>query len=153
MATWVQTILFRSDIAGDLRFPVGVRLCEDLHYMLRMYERVQAGFINEPLVQVRRHDRNSYLDPSQMLEPKAKVMAMTMEHIHSPEHRQILRNGLGRAWAGVGYAHYWKGKRTKAARAYFKAMLFRSTSWNALKHILTLPLVMLIRLRRLTQSQ
>lgn len=148
MATWVQTILFRADLAGDLRFPVGVRLCEDLHYMLRMYERVQAGFINEPLVQVRRHDRNSY-DPSQIAEPKARVISMAMEHIRSEEHKEILRNRLGRAWAAVGYSHYWNGHTIKAARGYFKAMLFRNTFWNAIRHILTLPLVTLIRLRRL----
>ncbi|MFW2438939.1 MAG: glycosyltransferase family 2 protein [Arenicellales bacterium] len=144
MASWVQTILVRSEAVHDLRFPEGVKLCEDYHYMLRVYERVQAAYIDEPLVEVRRHGSNSYADAMQMLEPKAAVISMVLEDIESEYNRKVLNRRLGRAWSAIGYAHFWGGGALKSTRAYLKAMRYRGSTWNALKHILLLPFLPLI---------
>jgi len=147
MASWVQTILLRSEAVQDLRFPEGVTLCEDYHYMLRVYERVQAAYLDEPLVEVRRHGSNSYSSAMQMLEPKAAVISMVLKDIDSEGNRKVLSRRLGKAWAAVGYAHFWGGDALKSTRAYFKAIKYRGSIWNALKHILLLPFLPII-LRR-----
>jgi len=141
MATWLQTVLIRSKAANNIRFPVGVKLCEDYHYMLRLYEKVKAAYIDESLVEVRRHGSNSYSDPEEMLEPKAEVISMVLEEIVSTEHKKVLRKRLGRAWLAVGYSKYCKGNIPASARAYFRAMKYQGSFWNALKHILALPFV------------
>ena len=144
MATWVQTILVKSEAVRGLKFPEGVKLCEDYHYMLRVYERVQAAYIEESLVEVRRHGSNSYIDPLQMLEPKAAAIAMVLNDIESEDHRKILRWRLGKAWGAVGYAYFWSGDILKSARGYLKAVRYKGSMWNALKHIILLPLLPLI---------
>lgn len=144
MATWVQTILVKSAAVHDLRFPEGIKLCEDYHYMLRVYERVQAAYIDEVLVEVRRHDSNSYTDPLQMLEPKAAVISMVLEGIESENHRKILSCRLGKAWGAVGYLYFWNGDILKSASAYFKAIKYKGSIWNALKHIMALPFLPII---------
>jgi glycosyltransferase involved in cell wall biosynthesis len=148
MATWVQTILLRTEVVRDLRFPEGIKLCEDYHYMLRVYERVEAAYLDEPLVEVWRHGSNSYESAMQMLEPKVAVITSVLQNIDSKNNRKVLRRRLGRAWGAIGYANFWYGGILRSARAYMMSMRYRGSTWNSIKHILLLPFLPLVRARQ-----
>ena len=71
--TWVQTCMLISTAIGFIRFPIGVRLCEDLNFMLQIYENVVSAFITDILVLVRRHENNSYSSAHLMIVPSIKA--------------------------------------------------------------------------------
>jgi glycosyltransferase involved in cell wall biosynthesis len=144
MATWLQTVLIKTCLVGDIRFPPGVRLCEDYYYMLKVYERVNAAYINEPLVEVRRHECNSYTQAKQMLQPKVDVITMFMENMDSEIHRKVLQKRLGKAWMALGYSNFWSGDVFGSANAYRMAILNKGNVWNAIRHLAALPLVPLL---------
>jgi glycosyltransferase involved in cell wall biosynthesis len=145
LAAWVQTVLLRFDLVRDIRFPEGVKLCEDLHYMLRVYQRVKAACIKDTLVKVRRHRGNSYTSPENMLRPKVDVLTRMLEEVDSEVNRIILEQRLGAAWCAVGYSHFWKRESRQSLKAYMMALKYKGSTINALKHIASLPVLPLIK--------
>ena len=145
LAAWVQTVLLRFDLVRDIRFPEGVKLCEDLYYILRVYQRVKAAYIKDTLVKVRRHRENSYTSPENMLRPKVDVLTRMLEEVDSEVNRRVLAHRLGAAWCAVGYSHFWKWESRQSLKAYLMALKYRGSVINALKHIAVLPLLPLIK--------
>ncbi len=147
-ATWVQTVLLKKEKVKDLRFPVGVRLSEDYNYMLRVYQNVEAGFIAEPLVAVRRHNKNSYTSPEEMLYPSIQALYDVKKNIRDRNHKRIIRKRLSRAWASFGYHHYWKGKTASAGHAYLVSLIYPGCRINSALHLLMLPFAVFLKKKK-----
>lgn len=141
---WLQTVLLRAQCVRGIQFPPGIPTSQDLHYMLQVYERVQAGYIAEPLAEVRRHGRNSYRTAHQKLEADLRILSMLAHRPLKPEHREALWRRLGRAWCGDGYYHFRKRDPVGAARAYIRSLAYPGSRWNALKHLAALPAITLL---------
>jgi glycosyltransferase involved in cell wall biosynthesis len=147
LPAWIQTTLLRTAATGDLRFPEGVRLAEDLHYILRAYRRGRAAYIPEPLVAVRRHEQNTYRSHSEMLRPVIGVLEMLQEEPLAPAHRHALHVRIGRAWLELAHDHFWQGSALTAARAYARAAGFPGHRGNALLHLAVIPVLPALRKR------
>lgn len=156
---WVQTCLFRRRDISSVRFPPGVRLCEDQVFLVHTYPHVKAAFIPDPLVEYRRHGSNSTSDSSELLAPSAKAYELCLRGSWSPAHRAELRAALGRAWTYLAHHHFWQLEPAATTRAYWKALAFRGARGNALKHLMAFPLLLLFarlapeRFGRLRQAQ
>lgn len=145
LPAWIQTDLFRAERVRDLRFPEEMRLAEDLHYIMRAYRRGGAGFVPEPLVDVRRHADNSYQRHAEMLKPVLQALYLLRSEALSPAHRQALKIRLGRAWLALGYQYFWDGRPALAAATYARAATYPGQRVNALLHVAASPLAPLFR--------
>jgi len=149
-ATWIQTVLLRSDQVRGLRYPADMRLSQDLCYMLRVYTAVRASYLREPLVEVRRHATNSYRQPAEKLRPDLDAFTRVERELTNPGHRQAMRHRLGRAWLSLGYHHFWGGHPLAAAGAFGHALRFRGARAKALKYLTLLPVARLLARNRAT---
>lgn len=141
---WLTTVLMRREGVDDLRFPDGVRLNQDQHYMYRVYPRLRAAWIESPLAEVRRHGGNSYRSAADKLVPEVEVLQSLLGEPFTPRHRAVLKRRLGRAWCALGYHHFWRGGPRQAGRAYFRALACPGARVTSAAHLLALPLVPLL---------
>lgn len=145
-ATWVQTVMLRRERVADLRFPPRYIRNEDMHYMFRVYQRARvAGFIAEPLVEVRRHGDNSYESEEDKLEPDVIALTDLLRESMTPAHRAILLRRIGRAWSSLGYYHYWRGRAGTSARAWANCLRYPGRRALALRYLGALPLLPVAR--------
>jgi glycosyltransferase involved in cell wall biosynthesis len=138
-ATWTQTVVLRADAVRGVEFPPGVRLCEDSWYMYRVYPRVTAAFIDEPLVEVRRHGNNSYSNPLSMIEPEITMLKGLLSENLAPHHQECIRRRLGVFYAAQGYWAERNDGYGTALAAYSRALGLPGRRGNALKHLTMLP--------------
>jgi hypothetical protein len=139
--TWVQTCLLRHDAVRSMRYDERVGLNQDQHYMVRVYPLGGAAYLPEPLVEVRRHDRNTYSLPLPKTEADARILTRLLSEPLSPAHRAALRRRVARAWAAVGYHYFWHRSPVRAARGYLKSLQYPGVRLSALAHLAALPLV------------
>jgi glycosyltransferase involved in cell wall biosynthesis len=150
-ATWVQTVMLRRERVADLRFPPRHISSEDFHYMLRAYRRARvAGFIAEPLVEVRRHGDNSYESEEDKLEPDVIALTDLLREPLTPAHHAILLRRIGRAWSSLGYYHYWRGRAGTSVRAWANCLRYPGRRTLALRYLAALPLRPVVRAVRKT---
>ena len=116
--------------------------------MYRVYPRVRAGFLMEPLVEVRRHGRNSYVNLLQKLETEPRILRSLVGEPFTTEQQAILRRSVGRAWCSLGWHHFHQGSLLRSAAAYLRALAYPGRRVSALKHLLALPAAPLITRRR-----
>jgi glycosyltransferase involved in cell wall biosynthesis len=147
-ATWLQTVLLQRSAVEGLRFPPGVRLSQDTHYMYRVYPRVRAGFLTDPLVEVRRHGRNSYVHVLQKLEMEPRILVSLLREPLATEHHAVLRRSVGRAWCSLGWHHFHRGAPFLAAPPYLRSLAYPGQRLSALKHLLALPAAPLLARRK-----
>ena len=147
---WTSTVMLRASQIRGIQFPPGVRLAEDLHYMLRVYSRVQAGYIVEPLAELRRHDCNAS-GPRHMRPAVLRVLQNFAEEQISPMHRSVLNRRIGREWAALGHEHFWNRSPRGAAHAYLCSLRYPGSRWRALKHLPLIPVVPLLPRRLATR--
>jgi len=148
LPAWIQTDLFRASKVRDLRFSEQLTLAEDLHYIMRAYLRGPVGYIADQLVEVRRHDSNSYQQHDEMLVPVIESLRMLEEETLRRDQRRALRKRLGGAWVALGYKHFWAGDIRGAANAYGRAAVYPGRRLNALLHVAACPVLPLVMLRR-----
>ena len=134
LPTWIQTVLVRRSAVEDLRFPPGVRIAEDRHYMIRVYERAIGGYIQAPLTRIRRHGANSFEDPVDSMLPTIHALIDLQGHVRR-EHRPVLRASIGAAWAGLGHHHFHHGDETRCASAYVRALSYPGARRTAIAHL------------------
>ena len=139
--TWVQTCLIRHEVVRTLRYDEHVGLNQDQHYMVRVYPLGGAAYLPEPLVEVRRHDRNTYSQPLPKTEADARILTQLLTEPLAPAHRAALRRRVARAWAAVGYHHFWHRAPLKSAIGYFKSLRYPGRRLAALGHLAATPLV------------
>jgi glycosyltransferase involved in cell wall biosynthesis len=138
---WIQTALIRADCTRDIEFPEDMRLSQDYCYMLRIYSVARAAFIQEPLVEVRRHTANSYRRPEEKLKPDIDALTRVADEVRDAGQRDAVLRRLGRAYLSLGHHHFWRGEARPAVNAYFEAMHMPGSKLNALKHLAALPLM------------
>lgn len=139
---WMQTMMLRADRVRGLRYHPGVRRSADMHFMLRAYPGMQAGYIPEVLAEVRRHGNNSYTSALQKLVADAEVRRKVLEEEPlRPEHRELLRWRTGVAYCELGYYYFWNRKPLAALRTYARALRYPGSRLNAAKHLAGLPAV------------
>jgi len=138
---WIQTALIRAECTKEIQFPEDMRLSQDYCYMLRIYSVARAAFIQEPLVEVRRHMANSYRKPEEKLKPDIDALTRVAREVQDDGQRDAVLRRLGRAWLSLGHHHFWRGEARPAVDAYFEAMRMPGSKLNALKHLAALPLL------------
>ena len=144
LPAWIQTDLFRASRVRDLRFAEQLTLAEDLHYIMRAYLRGPVAYVADQLVEVRRHDSNSYQQHDEMLVPVIESLSMLQLEMMRPAQRRALKLRLGRAWMALGYTKFWRGDVVAAARAYSRAALYPGHRLNSLLHVAAAPLIPLL---------
>lgn len=134
LPTWIQTVLIRRSAVEDLRFAAGMRIAEDRHYVIRVYERVTAGYIQAPLTRIRRHGANSFENPADSMIPTVHAL-IDLEGRVRRENRPVLRTSIGSAWAGLGHHHFHNGNEAKCLSAYARALAYPGARLTALIHL------------------
>lgn len=149
MATWVQTCVLKTHLVKQIRFPVGVSLCEDLLYMLRVYLCVNAGYINEPLVKVRRHGANSYHSADEMLEPRLHALRAIKTESLTKEQRDALMKKVAYSLASLARYHFFLGSGWKSAAANIELLSYNDGKKMVnLVRLLALPFMSVVKFFR-----
>lgn len=139
---WVQTLLFRADALKGLQFHESdptkrgdFDFCEDMHFCLRAYRRGVVAYLEESLVEVRRHGDNLTKTLSDM--PQANLSALQLLETEDLDQvqRQALRRRLGKAHVAVGVQNVADGEPAAALRAYFRALGHPGARLSALKNL------------------
>lgn len=146
LASLPSTSLLRSEVAKKVTWPIELHICEDLYYFLGIYRLTQAAFIDEPLVEMRRHGNNSYSSGLEVLEHSLEAVSLFLlegEPLPS-RHRRCLLKSCGRRWASLGYYHFWAGAAAPAMKAYLQSLRYPGSRGNALKHLALIPVLPLI---------
>lgn len=141
---WTQTMVVRADLANGLDFPVDMKLSQDLYYVLNVYRVANGAYIEDPLVEVRRHAGNSYRRADVKLIPDIDAITRTLRRVTNPQHRAVLGTRLGRAWLAAGYHSFWAGRFPSAFRAYANALRYPGARTQALVRLLASPLAPLL---------
>ncbi|MET0396645.1 MAG: glycosyltransferase family 2 protein [Longimicrobiaceae bacterium] len=136
---WLQTMLFRRGILDEVRLVPGMRLCQDTHFGLRVYRRADTAYLEEALVEVRRHDSNLTRDLSEMTHAKVAAFRMLEDEPLSPGQRTALRRRIGRAWIDSGHAALRQKRPLLAMRAFTRALGYHGARARAVKNLVALP--------------
>ena len=144
LPAWIQTDLFRACRVRDVRFCEQLTLAEDLHYIMRAYLRGAVAYVADQLVEVRRHDSNSYRQHDEMLVPLIDSLRMLESETMRREQRRALKLRIGRAWMALGYKHFWGGNVSEAARSYARATRYPGHRLNSILHVAAAPLIPLL---------
>jgi len=144
LPVWPPTLMLRAEQVREVRFPPGVRLCEDLHFVLRVLPRVGVGYIMDPLVEVRRHGNNSYSAQLEIQEAGLSVYQQVEREPLSPAHLRILRQRIGRGWNELAYFHFHSRNPRAAASAAFRALRYPGARARAIKRLALLPAMPLV---------
>ncbi|HEX2188971.1 MAG TPA: glycosyltransferase family 2 protein [Longimicrobiaceae bacterium] len=136
---WLQTMLFRRKILDGVRLVPGMRLCQDTHFGLRVYRRAVTAFLDEALVEVRRHGSNLTRDLAEMKHAKVHAFRLLEEEPLTSEQRAALRRRIGRAWVDSGHAALGQRRPFFAIHAFTRALGYRGVRARALKNLLGVP--------------
>jgi glycosyltransferase involved in cell wall biosynthesis len=145
---WVQTIMFRRQAIQDLAFMVragtrpGMRyaLCLDIPFCLQAFRQGAVGFLEEPLVQVRRHGGNATSRLADMPHAKLAALQSLTEIPLTNLQRRALNRRVGRAFISSGLQHALDGEKNVAAGKYLRALSFAGARLSALKNLATLAI-------------
>lgn len=141
---WTQTMVARAELARGLEFPPDMKLSQDLYYVLNLYRAAAGAYIEEPLVEVRRHGGNSYRRADVKLLPDIDALTRTLRAVTCREHRGVLRHRLGRAWLSAGYHFFWAGQPGAACSAYLHALGYPGVRGRAAIRLVLSPFASLI---------
>lgn len=136
---WLQTMVFRRRVVADTRFIPGMRLCQDTEFALRVYRRTHVAFMEEPLVEVRTHERNLTRVYSEMSEAKVVALALVRREPLTPVQRNALERRLGRAHLEWGRVALQNGEVRKGIKTFVRALSFPTARGRALMHLAVLP--------------
>ncbi len=144
---WVQTMLFRASAIAGTTFAQlegtdrarRVELCEDMHFCLRVFRLGAVGFLEQPLVEVRRHGSNITSNAADMAHAKLAGLELLCAEDLSLRQLRALRRRLGKGHIEAGLQDAQDGKAGAAARAYLRALGFSGARLSALKNIALLP--------------
>lgn len=139
---WLQASVFRRVAIDGTRSREGIPNAEDLYLLLQIYACTRAAFIDDVLVEIRRHGRNSYRNHDQIRNAVLRVLQLVHEDIAlSPAHRRILEERIGAEQCRRGWRYFWDGDVPSAARHYFAALKWPGSRLNAAGHLALLPAV------------
>jgi glycosyltransferase involved in cell wall biosynthesis len=145
MPGWLQATVFRREVVEGLRIRPEVTRGEDLYLMLQAYVRARVAFIDETLVEVRRHGGNSYLSSDEVRAGILEVVQLILDDIPlSRDQRSILRHRVGAEYLRRGWRYFWGHRPREAGSYYMKALAWPGTRASALGHLAALPLLPLL---------
>jgi glycosyltransferase involved in cell wall biosynthesis len=137
-AAWVPTVAVRRTAAEGIRFPPGVRVGEDLHYLLHVAWKCRAlAYLPDPQVEVRRHGNNAY-EARDIPAHVVRVLRM-MEGEASFAGRSSFRRRLGRELAALGSRLASQGEFTRAVEALAGSLRYRESRLAGFKACLGFP--------------
>lgn len=143
---WLQASVFRrAALEGRWSNP-GLRSAEDLYLILQVYAGgMPAAFIDEVLVEVRRHGRNSYASGDYIQSAVLKSVLCFKASVPLTAAQQvILHRRIGREYCALGWRHFWKHDAVKAARFYAGALRWPGGRLKAIAHLALLPFLPLL---------
>jgi CheY-like chemotaxis protein len=73
-----SSVLFRRAALGTVWFDERLAACEDWDLWLRLAEQHQFAYLDEPLTDIRVHDRNMTLDANQMYESSLQALELVI---------------------------------------------------------------------------
>lgn len=135
---YLQTMLFRTAVAKDLSFAADglyKGLCEDWNFCLRVYRRCQVGFIETPLVEVRRHGSNTTSRLSDAPYAHLAALRLLEGEALSKAERRALRRRVGRAVIAVGLQNVAQGRLRAASYSFIRALAYDGARLSALKNL------------------
>ena len=137
-AAWVPTIIVRRTAAGSVRFPIGVSVCEDLHYLLHVaWKSRLLAYLPDPEVEVRRHGGNAY-EAGDVPDNVVRVLRM-LEKDAPFAGRPSFRSRFGLELTVMGTRLARQGEFSRAVGALSSSLRFKETRKIALKACLAFP--------------
>lgn len=145
--TWIQTILFRASTIRGIQFPQWPRdergrsfsWGDDTYFCLRAYERAHVGYLDTPLVEIRRHGDNMTHDLSDLPHARLAVLRVLEKEPHDPGALRALRRRLGRGWVDVGRSHIAQRRLRRGVTALLTALGYPGFQHSAAKSLALLP--------------
>lgn len=146
---WLQASVFRQSAIAKAHSKAGVPNAEDLYLILQAYACARsAAFIDEVLVEIRRHGANSYRNNDTIRTAVIKVLHLVHDEIElSPEHRAVLQRRIGAEHCRRGWRYFWGGAPAAAAQQYLEALKWPGSRLSALCHLAAIPVVPFLRRR------
>ena len=143
---WMQASLYRRAAMEGCQSKQGVRPAEDLYLLLQIYARgMPVAFLDEVLVEVRRHGKNSYNSGDQIRDAVLRTLLLVDADITlSASQREILHRRIGNEYCRRGWRYFWSHDARKAASYYAKALSWPGTKPAGLSHLAMLPLLPLL---------
>jgi glycosyltransferase involved in cell wall biosynthesis len=135
--------LFRRSLLADLEFPVSLKKSQDLYYAMRIYERTEVAFVDDILLEVRRHGSNLSKDLFQKKLWDIRALEF-LEREVLPMHKKAVRNRIGRIYASVGHQLFWEKKAWQSAGYYLKSLAYPGRRANALLHMMAIPAIVFL---------
>jgi glycosyltransferase involved in cell wall biosynthesis len=135
---WTQNVLLRGERARAASFPVGVAICEDAWYLYRVMPGARMAIVEQVLVELRRHDANSFSDPAAVLQPLLAMFSALQQEGFTEAVTAKYREGEGRALVNLAYHHRKRGDRRRARSFYLAALRVPSARPAALRGLLAL---------------
>lgn len=136
---WMQSFVFRRSAIGDIRMVPGMRLCQDTHFVLRVFHRTGVAFSRELVVEVRRHGRNTTDAGQQMTHAKVDAFRMLLDEPLTSTQRRALRRRIGRALVDSGGMSLKQGQPLPAARSFLGALRYPGFRAHALARLAMVP--------------
>lgn len=137
-AAWVPTVIVRRTVAGPIRFPLGISVCEDLYYLLHVaWNSRFLAYLPDPQVEVRRHGGNSY--EAGDVQANVVTILKKLEKVAPFAGRPSFRRRLGQELATMGTALARQGKFMPAIEALAGSLRYRESRQVALKSCLAFP--------------
>jgi glycosyltransferase involved in cell wall biosynthesis/CheY-like chemotaxis protein len=109
-----SSVVFRRAALGTVWFDERLAACEDWDLWLRLAEQQQFAYLDEPLTDIRVHDRNMQLDANQMYDSSVQVRELVVR-------RRQRRDGVMEARAlllRAAHREYEAGNIARARQLY-----------------------------------
>ena len=119
---YMQCMLFRRSMIGELRLDNTLVRCQDLEYAARVFMHGKVAFTPEVLTDVRRHDSNITKDISLMALDKLWALLPLRAAVDTPARRAALNDRLVKAWIDAATALIQAGHRGDGLKHYAKAI-------------------------------
>jgi glycosyltransferase involved in cell wall biosynthesis len=137
-AVWVPTVIVRRTAAGAIRFPLGIPVCEDLHYLLNVaWNSRLLAYLPEPQVEVRRHGGNAY-EAGDVPDNVVRVLRM-LESDAPFARKPSFRRRLGKELATMGTRLAHQGKFMPSVEALAGSLRYGESRRIAIKSCLAFP--------------
>lgn len=143
---WLQASVFRRSALEGRRCDPRLASAEDLFLLLQVYAAAtRVAYLDEVLVEVRRHGQNSYASGEQMQHAVlATIHAVDADIPLTTSQRAILRRRIAAEYCALGWRHFWQHDAGKATRSYSQALRWPGHRFNALAHLALMPLLPLL---------
>jgi len=137
---WLQAMVFRRSAIGDIRMPVGMRLCQDMQFCMRVFRNGGVAFSREVVVEVRRHGVNLTSSSDEMTHAKPDALKSLDTASLTPAERKALRQRIGRALVDSARLSLKEKNRSSARRQLLEALSYPGFRIQAAVRLLTIPL-------------